>query len=283
MRGRLSVLGRRDFRLLFLAQAVSSLGDRMVPVALAFAVLHLGGSVSDIGIVLAARTLPIVGSLLIGGVVADRVSRRAVMVAADLARFVTQATLAALLIAGVAEVWIVAVLAGLTGLGTGFFSPASVGLLPLIVPPEELQQSNGLRATALSGGEIAGPAIAGVLIAAAGAGWALAIDAATFAVSAALLARVVVPPVADRGASSFLTDLRDGWSAFRGRTWVWSFVLSASLGEPAVGRLERARAGRRRTRPRRRGGVGRDPRGARRRRAGGSAASRSGSSRAGRS
>jgi MFS family permease len=229
MTGRLAVLGRRDFRLLFGAQAVTSLGDRMVPVALAFAVLELGGSVSEVGIVLAARTFALVASLLIGGVVADRVSRKTVMVVSDLARVVTQGLLAALLIADVADVPTVAVLAAATGLATGFFNPASTGLLPLIVPAEEIQQSNGLRATALSGGEIAGPAIAGVLIAAAGAGWALAIDSVTFAISAALLARMRIPPVAEREATSFLADLRDGWSAFRARTWVWTFVLSAAL------------------------------------------------------
>src|ERR671916_80861 len=72
----LAVLRQRDFRLLFAAQGVSVLGDRMVAVALAFAVLELGGSPSDVGLVLACRTLPLVGCLLLGGVVADRVSRR---------------------------------------------------------------------------------------------------------------------------------------------------------------------------------------------------------------
>ena len=185
----LAVLRLRDFRLLFGAFAVSMVGDRMVSIALAFAVLGLGGSASEVGIVLAARTLPMVGSVLIGGVVADRVSRQRVMVAADLARVVSQGLLAALLIAGEPPIWSLAVLAGLTGAATGFFNPASTGLLPAVVPPEQLQQANGLRATALSGGEIVGPALAGVLVATVGPGWALAIDAATFAVSAAFLVR----------------------------------------------------------------------------------------------
>ena len=183
----MGVLKLREFRLLFGAQAVSVLGDRMVAIALAFAVIELGGSASEIGLVLAARTLPMVLTLLIGGVVADRISRRAVMVAADLARLLTQGAIAVLLISGAAEIWMIAVLSGLTGAATGFFNPASTGLLPVIVPAERLQEANGVRATALSGGEIVGPAIAGLLIAAVGAGWAMAIDALTFAVSALFL------------------------------------------------------------------------------------------------
>jgi MFS family permease len=201
----------------------------MVAVALAFAVLEIGGSPTDVGLVLAARTLPTVAFLLVGGVVADRLSPRTVMLAADLWRVVTQGLMAALLIGGAADVWSVALLAGLTGIGTGFFSPASTGLLPAVVPPERLQPANGLRATVMSGGEIVGPALAGVIVAAAGAGWALAVDAATFAVSALFLARVRLPARTEREPASFLSDLREGWDEFRGRRWVWTFVLWAGL------------------------------------------------------
>jgi MFS family permease len=208
---------------------VSWLGDRMVAVALAFAVLELGGSATDVGVVLACRTLPTVAFLLAGGVIADRLSPRTVMVAADLFRLVTQGLMAALLIAGAAEVWSVALLAALTGAGTGFFNPASTGVLPAVVAPERLQQANGLRATVMSGGEIVGPALAGVIVAAAGAGWALAVDAASFAISALFLARVRLPARAEREPASFLSDLREGWDEFRVRRWVWTFVLWAGL------------------------------------------------------
>jgi predicted MFS family arabinose efflux permease len=220
-----AVLRRRGFRLLFLGQGVSVLGDRMVAVALAFAVLEVGGSASAVGLVLACATLPLAGSVLIGGVVGDRMSRRAVMIAADLVRVASQGTTAALLIAGTAEVWTLALLAGVTGAATGFFSPASTGLLPEVVPPEELQPANALRATAVSAGEIAGPLLAGVLVAAAGAGWAIAADAATFAVSALCLWRLRVPERAARAAASFLSDLRGGWHEFRARRWLWSFAV----------------------------------------------------------
>jgi predicted MFS family arabinose efflux permease len=225
----LTVLRQRDFRLVFGASAVSWLGDRMVNIALAFAVLELGGSASDIGVVLACRTLPLIGSLLIGGVVADRVSRRAVMVGADLSRCVTQGVLAALLITGSPPIWVVAAFSGLTGLATGFFSPASTGLLPAVVAPEHLQQANGVRATALSGGEIVGPALGGVLVAATSPGWALGIDAVTFAVSAAFLVNLRLPPRIAREASSFVDDLREGWDGFWSRRWVWSIVVTAGI------------------------------------------------------
>jgi MFS family permease len=226
----LAVLRERDFRLVFGAFAVSVLGDRMVAIALAFAVLELGGSASDVGVVLACRVLPLVATLLIGGVVADRLSRRRVMVAADLARLVTQGALGLLLITGEPPIWSLAVLSGLTGVATGFFNPASIGLLPAVVAPSQLQQANGLRAAAQSGGEIAGPAIAGVLIATAGPGWALAIDGVTFGLSAAFLARLHLPHRLARAKTSFIHDLRRGWNEFRSRRWVWSLVLAASLG-----------------------------------------------------
>jgi len=225
----LDVLRDSAFRRLLGAAAISWFGDRMVTVALAFAVLAIDGSASSIGIVLAARTGAQVVCLLLGGVVADRISRKAIMVCADLSRLVTQGTLAAIVIAGTAEVWSVALLAALGGAASGFFSPASTGLLPAIVGPERLQQANGVRATAMSAGEIGGPVLAGVIVAAVGAGWALAVDAATFAASALLLAGVRAPERAVRPAASFWADLREGWTMFSRTTWVWTFVLWASL------------------------------------------------------
>jgi MFS family permease len=122
-----------------------------------------------------------------------------------------------------------ALLAGVTGAATGFFSPASTGLLPEVVLAEQLQPANALRGSAVSTGEILGPVAAGVLVAAAGAGWAIAVDALTFALSAACLAMLRVPPrVAARG-SSFVADLREGWDAFRSRRWIWTFVAYFAL------------------------------------------------------
>ncbi len=238
MRRRLAdseVLRERNFRLLLSAEAVSVLGDRVVPIALAFAVLDLGGDAGDVGFVLAARTLPLVACLLFGGVIADRLPRRAVMVAADIARCATQGLLAALLLTDAAGIGTIAGLAALTGAATGFFSPASLALVPAIVAPRLLQQANGIRATVTSGGEFIGPAAGGLLIAVASPGWALAADAATFAISAVLLTRLVVPGRVRSAATRMTRDLADGWRAFASRRWVWSVVSGAAIGNMAWG------------------------------------------------
>jgi MFS family permease len=162
--------------------------------------------------------------------VADRMSRRTVMVAADLVRLFSHAAMAALLLADVAEVWSLAVLAAVNGAGTAFFAPASTALLPMVVAPAGLQQANALRGLAQAAGFIAGPALAGVLVATSGAGVALAIDAATFAVSAVFLVALRLERTEPVPAQPFIRELRDGWSEFVARDWVWGIVLSASIG-----------------------------------------------------
>ena len=118
-----------------------------------------------------------------------------------------------------------AALSAVTGAATGFFNPASTGFLPSVQSPRRLQQANALRGLVASAGRIAGPIAAGVLVATVGAGWALAVDAATFAVSAAFLSRIRLPRLAaDAAPGSYLADLREGWDAFRSRRWLWSFV-----------------------------------------------------------
>src|SRR3954468_4394007 len=202
----------------------------MVNVALAFAVLDLTGSASELGLVLAARMLPLVGFLLAGGGMADRLPRRTVMMAADLVRVASQGAIAALLIAGAAEVWQLAALSAVTGSATAFFNPASTGLMPAVVSSARLPQAHALRGPARAAGQIAGPALAGILVAGAGAGWALAVDAATFGVSVAFLAFLRVPVMERLNVHSVLADLREGWDTFRSHTWLWTFVAAAALG-----------------------------------------------------
>lgn len=230
LRDSFAALHERQFRLLFIGQTVSLLGDGLVTVALTFAVLDLTGSASDLGLVLACRSVPLVGLLLVGGVFADRLARHVVMIAADLTRFASQGATAALLISGHAHIWQLALLQAIAGAATAFFNPASTGLLPMTVSAERLQQANGLRALSMSSANIAGPLIAGLLVAFVGAGWALAADAASFAVSAAFLARLRPAAHERLPSQSFLRDLRAGWSEFRQRTWVWVYVVWASLG-----------------------------------------------------
>jgi len=228
---RLDVLRERDFRLVFGSQVVSLFGDGIIPVALAFAVLDLTGSATDLGLVLAARMVPLVGCLLLGGVVADRLSRRRVMITADVVRLVSQALLGVLLVTGEAQLWQLIALQAVLGAATGFFNPASSGLLPMVVSPERLQEANALRGLALAAGGVAGPIVAGVLVATIGAGDALLADAATYAASALLLsrARVTEPVRGDAQRPSILHDLKGGWHEVTARTWVWTIVLAFSV------------------------------------------------------
>ena len=225
-----AALRERQFRLLFTGQIVSLLGDAITGVALAFAVLDLTGSATDLGYVFAAKTIPLVTFLLVGGVFADRLPRRAVMLTADVVRGAAQGTVALLVLTHSAQVWELVVLQAVAGTATAFFNPPSTGLTPLTVSPELLQQANALRGLSMAATGIIGSVISGALVAGFGAGWALAIDATTFGVSAIFLAQLRLPPHATLPPQSFLRDLREGWHEFASRTWVWVIVLSASIG-----------------------------------------------------
>jgi MFS family permease len=226
----LGVLSEPQFRRYLAGQFTSYLGDGLLPVAVSFAVLDLTGSASDLGLVLGARMVPVVVFLLVGGVWADRLPRHLVMLGSDLVRLVVQGLLAVLLLTGSAELWHLLVLQALYGLAEAFMRPAATGLLPTIVAGERLQQANALMSASVNTAYIVGPAIAGVLVAAAGAGTAIAVDAATFVVSTASLALLRVPPAAERAARlPFLTDLREGWQEFRSRTWLWATVAGFSF------------------------------------------------------
>jgi Major Facilitator Superfamily len=231
---RLGPLQERQFRLFFIGQSTSLLGDGMVGVALAFAVLDLTGSVADLGYVLAARVVPMVGFLLVGGVFADRLSRRAVMIGADVTRLLTQGLIAILLLTGTAQVWHLIVLVAVGGAATAFFNPALTGLTPTLVSDDHLQQANVLRGIAQGAGGIAGPVLSGALVATLGAGWALAADAATFGVSAFFLAQLKLPPHERLPARPFVHELLEGWNEVRARTWLWMGLLVAGVANMAA-------------------------------------------------
>jgi predicted MFS family arabinose efflux permease len=226
-----AALRERDFRLLFLARTASLLGSSFAPVALAFAVLDdLDGSPTELGIVLAAQWIPQILLTLVGGVWADRLPRNLVMVGTDLTMFAVQATVAALLLTGTAELWHVLVLQAVRGSADAFFWPAAAGLTPHVVSEGRLQEANALLRLSNSMTRIVGAAAAGVVVAAVGSGWALAFDATTFLVSAAFLVRLRLPRTLEARAQDLVRELREGWDEFRSRTWLWSIVLAASFG-----------------------------------------------------
>jgi MFS family permease len=219
------VLRLRDFRRVFWAQVISTVGDFFVPVAISFAVLDLTGSVSDLGFVLFARILGQVLLFLAGGVWADRLPRQQVMVASHVVRFFSQGLLGLLLVSGHAQVWQLIALQLVHGAATGVFRPAASGLTPQLVPDKQLQAANGLMYLTLSIGGIVGPAAGGLLVATAGAGWALLGDAASFGVAAVLLARIPPLGYGQRPRESFWRELAGGWREVRSRTWLWAGIL----------------------------------------------------------
>jgi MFS family permease len=225
----ISPLEERPFRLLWLGQTVTAIGDRAAPVGLAFAVLELTRSASALGLVLAAATLPKLVLLLFAGVIADRLPRQHVMIASDLVRGAAQATTAGLLLGGVAEVWEIAALQAVYGVGEAFFLPAATAVVPDSVSRHLLQKANALLSTSRSGSKIVGPAAAGGLVAAFGPGSALAVDAASFVVSAWCLAAARIARRRPLRSAGVAEDLRRGWDEFRSRTWTWVSVAHFSI------------------------------------------------------
>ena len=173
----MQVLRERQFRNLFIGQAASTIGDGIVFVALALYVTDIG-SATDVGIVLAAATLPLVGFLLIGGVWADRLPRHRVMIVTDLVRFGLHAVLAALIFTDTVEIWHIVVIEALFGSAEAFFRPAYTGLVPQTVPEDMIQDAKAAGSTLETVAEFAGPALATALVLGLGAGWAFALDAA---------------------------------------------------------------------------------------------------------
>jgi len=223
----------RDLRYVFASTLVSDLGDGVITVALAFAVLDLTGSVTDLGFIVAARLIAQIVVMIIGGVVSDRMSRRTVMVAADLIRFAGQAVIGVLLVTGNATVPELAASQILIGIGGSFFIPASSGLLQTAAG-DHIQEANALRTIASAASSMVGPALGGVLVVAIGAKWALVFDGLSYLLSALLLARLsktaaaAIQRKAER--STFLSDLRGGFREISSRRWLWSAIIGMTVG-----------------------------------------------------
>lgn len=222
-------LGEREFRLLFAGQTISVIGDGIAPIAVAFAVLDLTGSATDLGIVLTAGYLPMAAFLLIGGVWADRVPSRAVMLASDAVRAAAHAAIGVLLLAGQAQLWQLIVLRVIYGVAGAFFSPAATSLIPATVSPARLQSANALLGISGNLGFTLGPAIGGVLVAGVGPGTAFVFDAATFLGSIVFLAQMHPRAVEPSARQRFVRDLADGFREVRSRTWIWASILAVGL------------------------------------------------------
>jgi predicted MFS family arabinose efflux permease len=220
----------REFRLLFAGELISLLGTAVAPVALAFAVLDLTGSATDLGYVLAAGWLPQIVFILIGGVLGDRLPRNLVMVGANLLAAAAQGTTAGLLLAGIAHPWQLAALQAVRGTATALFFPAAQAVVPEIVENELLQPANAMLRLAQSGSTVLGAGLGGVAVAAAGPGWAIAFDAASYLLSGLVLLRMRIPRIIVERGETIVRELIEGWNEFRSREWLWVIVVSASVG-----------------------------------------------------
>lgn len=227
---KLRVLAEPAYRRLWIGRTTSLIGDGIAPIALAFGILDLTGSATDLGIVLAAHSAVLIALILVGGVVADRISPRLAMLGGDLVRTVVVGLIAALLLAGVAEIWELALLYAIDGAASAFFNPASDAIAPQLVPRRRLQEATALLNFSRWAGKVAGPALAGLLLAVGSPGLALAVDATSFAVSAACLWSLrgaAERPLRD--AQNFVADLRHGWREFAVRKWAVAIVLGAAV------------------------------------------------------
>jgi MFS family permease len=222
------VLHERQFRLFFTGNLTSNFGTQMAPVAIAFAVLGQGYGATEVGLVLMAQAVPLVLLVMASGLLADRLGPRVVMIAADLLRLVAHGTLAVLLLTGHPGLLAFIIVEVFVGVGDAMFGPAITGLVPRVASGPRLQQANALLSAGLSTGAVAGPAVAGVVVATAGPGWAVAADAATYLVSATCLALLRLPRIAS-STESIATQLVAGWREFTSHTWLWTIVLWASF------------------------------------------------------
>jgi DHA3 family tetracycline resistance protein-like MFS transporter len=227
-------LRERDFALLTGGSAVSLVGDGFFHVALAWQVYQISNVPTALAFVGMAATLPLVIFLLIGGTFSDRYDRRRLMIGADLLRGLAIGVMGVLSISGVLELWHMALMMAIVGLGDAFFNPSSTAIVPDLLAEDQLPQANAisgiLRRLMIS---IVGPALAGFVIAAFGPGPAFVVDALTFGVSAmavlAIRARPQARPKTELGVRQTLADIGEGFAFVRRHPWIWATLLSAML------------------------------------------------------
>jgi MFS family permease len=231
---RFPVLGIRDFRLLLTDRLIAPASVGFSIVGVSFAVLKATGSAADLSYVLAAQIAPSLVFALLGGVAADRFPPQRVIIAANLLMALGEGTFGLLALTSSPPLWAMIGLEAITGTGVAIFYPASQALLPRLVPRDLLQEASAISRLVMNVGQMAGAAIAGLLVAAAGAGWALVLCGIGMVSTIPMLlairgsqpvtgqeAREAGPDAAGR---SMLTELREGWSEFRSHTWLWVIV-----------------------------------------------------------
>ncbi|MEU5400235.1 MFS transporter [Streptomyces sp. NPDC005963] len=226
-------LWSRNFTLLFAARTVSVLGDHMlIPTTITVAVLQAGYGVIGVGYALAAHTAPFALFVIFGGVLVDRFTPVRVMIVADLARLVLHVALAASFALGKPSLWLIVTLLALGGIGTAAFQPGYVSVIPRTA--RDVQKANAAIRVAESLMTVAGPALAGLLLAFSSVAVVLFIDAATFGISAACLLALRLKIHRSTQRSSLRRDLVQGWREFSSRTWLWGVIVIFMLYQATV-------------------------------------------------
>jgi MFS family permease len=217
----------RNFRLLLIGHTTSSLGNAITPVALAFAVLELGGSASELGLVVASFAAAEVVTVLFGGVLGDRVPRKLMMEGSAAVAAMTQTLIAVSLIGGWSSVPLLGGIGMLNGCFAALSGPSSQALTQQTVPAANLSSAISLRRLAQNTSQIVGYGVAGILVAAFGSGWAIAIDALTFAIAAVCFASIDVPHLKPGKSTKLLAELRSGAAEVFRHTWLWILIGQA--------------------------------------------------------
>ncbi|MEV0323313.1 MFS transporter [Streptomyces sp. NPDC050658] len=224
------LLRNRSFRLFFLGRSLSLIGDAVIPAALALAVLRATGSTSALALVLGCAMGTKLLLLPVGGVVGDRFDARTVALASDVVRCVTQLFVGVQLLGGDPQLWHIALAEAIGGAASAFAMPTLSPLITGTVAEKDRHAANAVLGVVNSGARVGGPALAGLLIWAAGPGWAFVLDAASFAVSACLLSAVRVHRAAEESTArrSLFKDLAEGWHEVRSRDWYWTSLVAHS-------------------------------------------------------
>ncbi len=227
---RFPVLRHRDFLLLLADRLIAPGAMAFSIVGVSFAVLDAGGTPADLSYVVAAQLAPCLVFCLLGGVIADRIAPQRVVAASNLLVALGEGTFGILVLTGRPQLWQMMLLEVVTGSGIAMFYPASQALLPGLVPAEELQQASALSRLAMNMAMMSGAAVAGVVVAAVGPGWALTICGAGVTATVPMLLSIKAGVArAPSAASSVLRDLWVGWSEFRSHTWLWVIVAQYCL------------------------------------------------------
>jgi predicted MFS family arabinose efflux permease len=229
----MGVLAHARFRWLAAGRITGYLGNAVVPIALSFAVLDLTGSVSDLGVVVGIRSIANVLLLLAGGVMADRLPRAWLLQGSALAAAVSTALIAASVLGDFATVPLLAAIGMINGAVAAIALPASASITPETVPPELLQPANAILRIGTNTATITGASLGGLLVATAGPGWAMLAVTAVFVVEAFGYVRVGGKRI-NRPRTHPLADLREGWSEFVSRRWVWVVVLQFMIVNAAM-------------------------------------------------